>query len=98
MAKIYIPAAGECEILDDIDFMSEARTIHFSLEGIYYEIDLSATNLQKLRDCLRPYITVSHIIRRDNLSSNVMMASRTETTAHPPGRFTLHGFGSAGEE
>jgi len=39
MAKIYIPAAGECEILDDIDFMSPARTIRFSLDGTCYEVD-----------------------------------------------------------
>ena len=66
MAKIYIPASGECERLDDIDFMAEARTVRFSLEGIHYEVDLSEANLQKLRDSLRPFINVSHIIRRDN--------------------------------
>ena len=66
MAKIYIPLAGECEILDDIDFMAAARTIRFSLDGIHYEVDLSAANLQKLRDCLQPFIIVSHIVRRDD--------------------------------
>ena len=65
MAKIYIPAAGECEILDDIDFMTEAKTIRFSLEGIHYEVDLSAANVEKLRDCLQPFVKVGHIIRRD---------------------------------
>jgi hypothetical protein len=67
MAKIYIPAAGECEILDDIDFVAEARAIRFSLEGIHYEVDLSEANVQKLRDCLRPFINVSHVIRRDDI-------------------------------
>jgi hypothetical protein len=66
MAKIYIPSGGECEILDDIDFMTPARTIRFSLEGIHYEVDLSASNLQKLRDCLQTFINVSHVIRRDH--------------------------------
>ena len=65
MARIYIPATGECELLDDIDFMTEARTIRFSLEGIHYEVDLSAANLQKLRDSLQPYIAVSHVVGRD---------------------------------
>jgi|tagenome__1003787_1003787.scaffolds.fasta_scaffold20888680_3 hypothetical protein len=32
MAKIYIPATGEGEILDDIDFMAPARTTGFSLD------------------------------------------------------------------
>ncbi len=69
MARIYIPSTGECELLDDIDFMAEARTVRFSLEGIHYEVDLSAANLQRLRDSLRPFINVSHIIRRDNRTS-----------------------------
>ena len=68
MAKIYIPATGECELLDDIDFMAEARTIRFSLDGIHYEVDLSASNLQMLRDSLQPFIKFSHIVRRDDIS------------------------------
>jgi hypothetical protein len=67
MAKIYIPSAGECEILDDIDFMAEARTVSFSLEGIHYEVDLSEANLQQLRECLRRFINVSHVVRRDDI-------------------------------
>jgi hypothetical protein len=54
VAKVYIPATGECEILDDIDFMAEARTIRFSLDGIHYEVDLSTANLRKLHDRLEP--------------------------------------------
>jgi hypothetical protein len=64
MARIYIPATGECEFLDDIDFTAEARTIRLSLHGIHYEVDLSEANLQKLRDCLQPFIRYSHIVRR----------------------------------
>jgi hypothetical protein len=67
MAKIYIPSAGECEILDDIDFMTEAKTIRFSLEGIHYEVDLSEANLQQLRECLRRFINVSHVVRRNDI-------------------------------
>jgi Lsr2 len=69
MARIYIPATGECEFLDDIDFMTEARTIGFSLEGIHYEVDLSEANLQQLRECLRRFINVSHVVRRDDIKS-----------------------------
>ena len=65
MAKIYIPATGECELLDDIDFMAEAKTVRFSLDGIHYEVDLSSTNLQKLRDALQPFIKFSHVVRRE---------------------------------
>jgi hypothetical protein len=67
MAKIYIPSAGECEILDDLNFMTEARRIRFSLEGIHYEVDLSEANLQQLRECLRRFINVSHVVRRNDI-------------------------------
>jgi hypothetical protein len=67
MAKIYIPATGECEFLDDLDFMTPARTIRFSLDGTHYEVDLSEANLRKLRDALQPFISISHIVRRENL-------------------------------
>ena len=66
MARIYVPATGECEFLDDIDFVAEARTIRFSVDGTHYEVDLSPANLQKLRDCLEPFIRFSHIVRREN--------------------------------
>jgi hypothetical protein len=66
MARIYIPATGECEFLDDIDFVAEARTIRFSVDGTHYEVDLSPANLQKLRDCLEPFIRFGHIVRREN--------------------------------
>ena len=67
MAKIYIPATGECEFLDDLDFMTPARTIRFSLNGTHYEVDLCEANLQHLRECLQPFIKFSHIVRRENL-------------------------------
>ncbi len=65
MARIYIPATGECELLDDINFMADARTIRFSMDGVHYEVDLSEANLQKLRDCLQPFIKFSHVVRHD---------------------------------
>jgi hypothetical protein len=68
MARIYIPATGECELLYNIGFMAEARTVCFSLDGTHYEVDLSTSNLQKLRDYLQPFINVSHIVRRDHIS------------------------------
>ena len=67
MARIYIPSDGEMEFLDDLDFMTEARAVRFSLEGIHYEVDLSEANLQKLRDSLQPFIKVGHVVRRDDI-------------------------------
>ncbi len=68
MARIYIPATGQCEFLDDIDFIAEARTIRFSVDGTHYEVDLSEANLQKLLDCLQPFIRFSRVVRRENLN------------------------------
>ncbi len=65
MARIYIPATGECEYLDDLNFMTEARTIRFSLDDTHYEIDLCEANLRKLRDCLEPFIKFSHVVRQE---------------------------------
>ena len=66
MAKIFIPSDGECEILDDLGFVAPAQAVRFSLEGIHYEVDLSASNLEKLRECLKPYIKASHVVRREH--------------------------------
>lgn len=43
-------------MVDDIDGSAGAESISFALEGIAYEIDLSAANAQKLRDALATYI------------------------------------------
>jgi hypothetical protein len=45
------------EWIDDYDGESEAvATVEFSFEGVDYEIDLCADNLEKLRALLRPWI------------------------------------------
>jgi hypothetical protein len=43
-------------MVDDIDGSAGAESISFALEGVAYEIDLSAANAQKLRDALATYI------------------------------------------
>jgi hypothetical protein len=65
MAKIYIPAAGKCEILDDINSMAEASTIRFSWKE--FTTKSTEANLQELRDCLRPFINISHVVRWDGI-------------------------------
>jgi len=66
MAKIYIPADDECEILDDLDFMSPARTVQFSVDGIHYEVDLSEKHVEEMRALLEPFIRFSHVVRREH--------------------------------
>ena len=44
-------------LVDDLDNSLPAdETVLFSLDGVNYEIDLSAANAAKLRDALAPYI------------------------------------------
>ncbi|MGH3366578.1 MAG: histone-like nucleoid-structuring protein Lsr2 [Nocardioidaceae bacterium] len=41
---------------DDLDGGEAAETVSFSLDGISYEIDLSAKNAGKLRDSIAVYV------------------------------------------
>ena len=41
---------------DDIDGSPGAETVHFSLDGRAYEIDLSQANAEKLREAFAPWI------------------------------------------
>ncbi len=43
-------------MVDDIDGSAGAESVSFALEGVAYEIDLSAANAQKLRDALATYV------------------------------------------
>lgn len=48
------------QLVDDIDGtvlgVGEGETVHFSLNGVSYEIDLTKTNADSLRDALEPFI------------------------------------------
>ena len=41
---------------DDLDNSEAAETIVFGIDSVSYEIDLSESNAQKLRDLLAPYV------------------------------------------
>jgi Lsr2 len=43
-------------LVDDIDGSEAAETVTFGLDGVQYEIDLSAENADKFRDVLAPYV------------------------------------------
>jgi hypothetical protein len=48
------------QLVDDIDGtlleVGEGETVHFSLNGTAYEIDLTNSHAEELRDALAPYI------------------------------------------
>ena len=41
---------------DDTDGTEAAETVHFGIDGVSYEIDLSEQNASKLRNALAPYV------------------------------------------
>lgn len=49
------------QLVDDIDGsvleVGEGETVHFSLNGTSYEIDLNAAHAEELRKALEPYIS-----------------------------------------
>jgi hypothetical protein len=50
-------------MVDDIDGGTAEETVSFSLDGVDYEIDLSASNAQALRDALAPYTGSARKVR-----------------------------------
>ena len=46
----------EVHLEDDLDGGPAEDTVTFALDGKEYEIDLSSTNAEKLREALRPYV------------------------------------------
>lgn len=48
------------QLVDDIDGtlleVGEGETVHFALNGVAYEIDLTNSHAEELRDALAPYI------------------------------------------
>ncbi len=59
MAKKHIT-----QLIDDLDgtVLEDGTTVHFSLEGRAYEIDLSDDNAQKLRDAFEPFISAGRAV------------------------------------
>ena len=43
-------------LVDDIDGSQADETVSFSLDGVSYEIDLTAARAQELRDSLAPWL------------------------------------------
>ena len=67
MARMYDPSAGECRLVDDIDFSPAEQTVHLHLDGLHYEIALAAANMEELRARLQLYIRFGHVVARDDV-------------------------------
>jgi nucleoid-associated protein Lsr2 len=49
----------ETLLIDDLDGSHAEGTVRFGVDGADYEIDLSASHAQQLRDALAPYISAA---------------------------------------
>ena len=79
----------EITLQDDLDGTGADETVSFSLDGVDYEIDLSAANATKLRSVFEPYAEKGRRTgsRRGGISTFV--------TALPPANSTLRAWAQA---
>jgi hypothetical protein len=73
------------QLVDDIDGsvleVGEGETVHFSVNGTSYEIDLNAAHAEELRKALEPYIAAG---RRAGSSSTARPSSSRKRPARNP--------------
>lgn len=71
------------QLLDDIDGKPAQETVTFALDGLTYEIDLSAKNADKLRKTFTPYVDKARKAdtRRRTLRSGVRAADDRQRAA-----------------
>ena len=68
------------QLEDDIDGGPAEETITFALDGRGYEIELSASNTEKLREALRPFVASGRKTTRGGGSRG----SRTRASSSDP--------------
>ncbi|WP_149083289.1 MULTISPECIES: histone-like nucleoid-structuring protein Lsr2 [Microbacterium] len=75
------------QLVDDIDGtvleVGEGETVHFSLNGTSYEIDLNSAHAEELRQALEPYITAG---RRAGTSTSAGGRSSSSSSRKRPSR------------
>ena len=69
------------QLIDDLDgtVIDDGTTLHFSVEGRAYEIDLSADNATKFREAFEPYVSAGRPLGSVPASSR--RSSRTRSAA-----------------
>ena len=70
------------EILDDTNGSPAEQTVPFGLDGVAYEIDLSTTNANALREALAPYVAAAR--RTGGRRIKVAVGQPTDSTKQEP--------------
>ncbi|MGW3960178.1 histone-like nucleoid-structuring protein Lsr2 [Amycolatopsis sp. NPDC005003] len=68
------------EILDDTNGSPAEQTVPFGLDGVAYEIDLSTTNANALREALAPYVSAARRTGGRRIKVAVGQATDNATT------------------
>ncbi|WP_101848595.1 histone-like nucleoid-structuring protein Lsr2 [Zhihengliuella sp. ISTPL4] len=75
------------QLVDDIDGtvleVGEGETVHFSLNGTSYEIDLNAAHAEELRQALEPYISAGRRAGSGATSGGARSSSRKRPSRNP---------------
>jgi hypothetical protein len=69
-------------LIDDIDGSEGAETITFALDGVSYEIDLSAKNAAKLRDAFAVWVGNARKVGRGASSTSARGSRRGSRSAN----------------
>src|SRR5256885_2142632 len=70
------------EIVDDTNGSRAEQTVPFGLDGVAYEIDLSTTNANALREALAPYVAAAR--RTGGRRIKVAVGQPTDSTQQEP--------------
>lgn len=65
--------ATKTVLIDDLDGTEAADSVVFSVNDVYYEIDLSEANARRLKECLEPFMNAG---RRVMISKSVSPRAR----------------------
>lgn len=75
------------QLVDDIDGsvleVGEGETVHFSLNGTSYEIDLNAAHAEELRAALEPYISAGRRAGSGSSASSRSASSKKRSARNP---------------
>jgi len=73
----------ETVLLDDLDGSKADTTIRFDLDGVEYEIDLSATHADDLRKVAEPYVEAGRKISASSRRSTRSNTRRASASGGP---------------
>lgn len=73
-------------LVDDIDGTDAAETVTFALDGTSYEIDLSESNADALREALAPYVGHARRASSGRKRSGGRSASSSSSSSSSGGR------------